>query len=68
MQSGQFRKMSRGPNSPMNRRRRKHIKPPPGQKPDKELIDAFIAEKGITVCQPGWAMGALKSSALGLDT
>lgn len=52
----------------MNRRRRKHIKPPPGQKPDKELIDAFIAEKGITVCQPGWAMGALKSSALGLDT
>lgn len=50
------------------RKRRKPLAPPPGQKSDQELIAAFIAERGITNCPPGYAMGALKSSALGLDT
>lgn len=51
----------------MRRRRRKLPPPPPGQKSDQELIEAFIAQHGITRFPPGYAMGALKSTALGLD-
>jgi len=54
--------------SQQRRRRRKPQTPPPGQMSDADLIAAHIAQKGITKCTPGYAMGALKSTAYGLDS
>jgi hypothetical protein len=49
------------------RRRRKPLPSPPGQPSDKDMINDFILQRGITVCAPGRAMGSLKSSVNGLD-
>jgi hypothetical protein len=49
------------------RRRRKPLPTPAGQMSDKDMISAFILERGITRCEPGRAMGSLKSSVNGLD-
>lgn len=68
MQINQVQKSKVQQSALQGRRRRKPLAPPPGQKSDQELIAAFIAERGITSCPPGYAMGALKSTALGLDT
>jgi len=56
------------PQSQQRRRRRKPQTPPPGQMSDAEMIAAFISDRGITKCDPGYAMGALKSTAYGLES
>jgi len=54
--------------SQQRRRRRKLPPPPPGQMSDAEMIAAHIAKHGIKQCDPGYAMGALKSTAYGLES
>lgn len=54
--------------SQQRRRRRKLPPPPVGQMSDAEMIAAHIATHGIKKCDPGYAMGALKSTAYGLES
>lgn len=49
------------------RRRAKRIPPPPGQRPDQDLVEEFLNQKGVTKCPSRFAFGSLKMTSLGFD-
>lgn len=54
---------------PMRPRRRRVEQTPEMLRKDRSMIDAYLANGGsITQCPPAYAMGALNSTAFGLES
>ncbi len=54
---------------PMRPRRRRVEQTPEMLRQDRSMIDAYLASGGkITKCPPAYAMGALNSTAFGLES
>ena len=53
---------------PMRPRRKRVEQTPEMLRQDRAMIDSYLSNNGnVTVFPPAYAMGALKSSAFGLD-